>query len=55
VLNTGPGDAALRRGQRVRLSWPPDAAHPLAQDAETSQPGTTATSRVVPTSEEGTP
>jgi putative spermidine/putrescine transport system ATP-binding protein len=61
VLNTGPGDLSLRRGQQVRLAWPADAAHPLAASSatavstETSHSDTTGSSGVVPTAEEETP
>jgi molybdopterin-binding protein len=55
LLNTGPGDASLRRGQEVRLAFPADAAHPLIDDTETSHPDTTESAGVVPTAEEETP
>jgi putative spermidine/putrescine transport system ATP-binding protein len=55
LLNTGPGDASLRRGQEVRLAFPPDAAHPLTDNTETAHPDTTASAAVVPTAEEENP
>jgi putative spermidine/putrescine transport system ATP-binding protein len=61
LLNTGPGDMSLRRGQQVRLAWPVDAAHPLAvspattASTETAHSDTAASSDAVPTAEEGNP